>query len=276
MPLIASAQPSANPETIQVSNRYLELASELDYDGLRSLMADNARFSDPTGDVFGGPVSQGLIEGADLIIETQKGWGLSGVEFNPTVSFYVGEYAVHRGMYRAQFEQGAAWVEIPFVTVHHVRDGKLQERTDFGEYISSFALGDGFDENTTWTEVVADQYFQAYLDGDLDVQAALVTEEVKFQDPTAQVFGPPSGGLFESSEILIERRSKIYESISDLSFDIESNFYANHHAVYTGHVQYTAGQGLTFRQPAIIVIEVRDGVVTRQWDFVDYTIGPLP
>ena len=272
--LSVSAQPSAPEETARTSNLYLELASSLNYDSLRAIMADDAQFFDPTGDVFNGPVSQGVITGADRIVRIQRGWGLTGVEFTPAVSFYVGEYAVHRGTYKAQFQNAANWTEIPFVTIHHVKDGKIQERTDFGEYINSFSLGGAFDENTMWTEVVADQYLQAYFDGDLQVQRELSSEDIIFQDPTAQVFGPPSGQLFEGAEELMTRRAQIYEVISDFGFDVESSFYANHHAVYMGYAKYTIS-GSSYRQPAVFVVEVRDQKVTRHWDFVDYTVGPV-
>ena len=39
-----------------------------------------------------------------------------------------------------------------------------------------------------------------------------------------------------------------------------------------GRLRYATG-GLLHDQMAIIFLEVRDGKVVRQWDFVDYTAG---
>jgi len=258
--------------TQEVSLRYLELDAALDYEALRGVMADDMTFQDPTGNVFDGQAAGILVEGADQIIQTQRSWGLVGVEFEPVHSFYVGQYAVHRGTYVAQFSAGAPGVRIPFITVHRVQNGKVSERRDFGEYIQSFGLGDGFDEATTWTEVIADQYLDAYTSADVSTQQVLMADEVIFQDVTAKVFGPPSGQLFEGKEALLARRTQIYEGVSDFSFDVENSFYANHHAVYVGRVNYTVSSG-SYRQPAIFVIEVKDQQVTRHWDFVDYTVG---
>lgn len=261
--------------TEQTSLRYLELDNALAFDSVRTLMAPDMTFWDPTGNVFASEWSGVEIKGADAFLDIQQGWELEEVQFVPEVSFFVGEYALHRGTYSARFTGSSDWAHIPFVTVHRVKDGKLAQRLDFGEYIQSFGLGDRFDENTSWTEVVADQYLDAYTGGDIETQAVLMADDVVFQDPTAQVFGPPSGQLFEGKEALLERRTQIYQNVSDFAFDVSSKFYANHHAVYMGHVVYTAG-GRTYRQPAVFVIEVRNHQVTRHWDFVDYTVGPNP
>lgn len=266
---LASAQ-----TTEEVSLKYLGWDAQMLSDSLRTVLDDNFSFSDPTGEVFETGSSGMAVTGAEAFLELQAGWGLAEVQFDPDVSFYVGEYALHRGTYRARFSGSDTFTEIPFITVHRVQEGLLTERTDFGEYIQSFQLGSGFDENTTWTEIIADQYLAAYTGGDVRSQHVLMSEEVVFQDPTAQVFGPPSGQLFLGKGSLLSRREQIYQNIGDFSLDVASSFYANHHAVYMGHVEYTAN-GSHYRQPAVVVIEVRDQLVTRHWDFVDYSVGAV-
>ncbi len=269
LPLVAHAQ-----STKQVSMQYLEWDAALMADSARTLLADDFSFHDPTGEVFQTGSSGMAVTGAEAFLALQAGWGLAEVEFDPEESFYVGEYALHRGTYRARFAGGENWTDIPFITIHRVRNGLLTERLDFGEYIQSFGLGDGFDDSTTWTEIVADQYLSAYTGADLDTQNVLMADDVVFQDPTAQVFGPPSGQLFEGKDSLLARRAQIYENVGAFSMDVASSFYANHHAVYIGHVEYSAG-GSDYRQPAVFVVEVRDQLVTRHWDFVDYSVGAL-
>ncbi len=270
----AHSQNTVKEETQTVSERYLELDSGLRYDDLGDLYSETTSFFDPTGEVFQGPVSQGVIRGGSVVLALQRSWGLSAVKFEPKVSFYVGEYALHRGTYHTQIQNSESWYDIPFVTVHRVKGGKVEERTDFGEYVESFSLGDGFDANTMSSRDVADRYLKAYLDADLELQAELMAADVNFQDPTSRVFGPQSGQLFENAEQLLARRGQMYENITEFDFLIEDRFTANHHSVYMGTVTYTVASGLSFAQPAVFVIEVREGKVTRHWDFVDYSIGP--
>ena len=121
---------------------------------------------------------------------------------------------------------------------------------------------------------MAGEYLQAYLDEDLDTQRRLMAADVTFQDPTSKVFGPPSGELYEGAIKLLERRAQIYASISNFDFEVEKRFIANHHAVYMGYALYQVASGARYKQPAVFVIEVRDGKVSRHWDYVDYTVGP--
>jgi ketosteroid isomerase-like protein len=153
-------------------------------------------------------------------------------------------------------------------------DGHITERTDFGEYIESFGLGKRFQQTTEDTRQTAMLYLRAYLGGDLDTQEALVASDVIFQDPTSKIYGPPSGEVYRGREALIARRRQIYESITGFDLQIDESFVANHHAVYMGTVTYTVGENAHYAQPAVFVLEVRDGKVVRHWDFVDYTVGP--
>jgi len=264
---------SAQETTRAVSLQYLAFDSDTNYTGMADILAEDMVFSDPTGDVFNGPVSKGPVHGAKAVLQVMRGWGLGEVRFEPDVSFFVGEYALHRGTYNVRYAAAPTWYQIPFVTIHRVRDGKMIERTDFGEYIESFGLGTTFDSNTRSTQEIAQRYLQAYLDADLSTQEKLMADAVQFQDPTSQVFGPPSGQLFDSESSLLARREQVFANVSDFSFAIESTFAANHHAVYQGEITYKAG-GRSYVQPAVFVIEVRNGLVIRHWDYVDYTVGP--
>ena len=208
-------------------------------------------------------------------VAMQKGWGLAEQSFDVRASFVVGEYALRRGTLTVRYMNSETRLPVPFVTIHRVVDGRVAERVDFGEYVESFGMGDGFDDNTASTKQVADRYLRAYLDADLETQAELAAPEIQFQDPTSQVFGPPAGELYKGSEELIRRRKQIYEGIVEFDLEVAESFVANHHAVYMGTTTYTTANGMSFRQPAVFVIEVKDGKVTRQWDFVDYSVGPI-
>lgn len=268
------AQNAATEITRTVSQRYLDLDTSLQFDTLAEVYAPDAQFFDPTGEVFPGAVSQGIIRGAQTIIELQKSWGLTGVTFDIDASFYVGEYALHRGTYNTQFSGSDAWTPIPFITVHRVQNERVTERLDFGEYIQSFGLGNRFDAATEATRSVAETYLRAYLDRDFDTQTKLAADDIQFQDPTSKIFGPPMGEVFQGAETLIDRRKQVFQNIQAFDLEVEKSFVANHHAVYMGTTTYTLASGQRYAQPAVFVIEVRDGKVTRHWDFVDYTVGP--
>jgi ketosteroid isomerase-like protein len=265
----------AQQSTRSVTDRYIELTFSQQYDALLDLYAADASFHDPTGDVFRGPVAEGPVQGADAIVSMQKGWGLAETVFDVQASFTVGEYSLYRGTLNTRYEGADSWTAIPFVTVLRVVEGRILERTDFGEYVESFALGSGFQANTDATNKIASQYLRAYLDGDVNTQAALASVDIIFQDPTSRVYGPPSGELYQGLDVLIARRNQIYESVSDFDFEVAESFVANHHAVFMGTTTYTLRAGQRFAQPAVFVVEVRDGKVTRHWDFVDYTVGPI-
>jgi len=267
------AQESVSTPT--VTNAYVELTFEQKYDELLDVYAPDAVFFDPTGDVFQGRVSEGPIQGAEQIIALQKSWGITSSWFDVKAAFSVGEYALYRGTLTVSFESSDSETAIPFLTVLRAQDGHITERTDFGEYIKSFGLGDGFDSNTESTRDIAGRYLQAYLDADTKTQEELLADDVQFQDPTSKVFGPPSGELYRGADDLVKRRKQIYSNIQTFGMEVEESFVANHHAVYIGAVNYTLNSGTAFKQPAVIVIEVQDGRVTRHWDFVDYTVAPV-
>ena len=263
------------PDTRTVTHAYVQLSFEQRYDDLLDVYAEDAVFFDPTGDVFEGRVAEGPVQGAEQIIALQKSWGITTSWFDIQAMFTVGEYSLYRGILTVAFEGSDAETAIPFITVLRATDGRVTERLDFGEYIQSFGLGDKFDENTESTQEIADRYLHAYLQKDIEAQAELVASDVTYQDPTSKVFGPPSGELYEGAERLMDRRRQIYANLVDFELEVEQSFVANHHAVYMGTVRYSVKRGTSFAQPAVIVIEVRDGLVTRQWDFVDYTVGPV-
>ena len=273
--LSAGAVSAQAPSTRDVTDRYLELTFSQRYDDLLDVYAPDAVFHDPTGDVFNGPVAQGPIVGAERIVAVQKGWGLAETEFDIDTSFTVGEYSLYRGTLNTRYSGSSAWTAFPFLTVLRVVDGRVLERTDFGEYVTAFGLAPRFADATRATKDVADRYLRAYLDGDVDAQVALASADVMFQDPTSQVYGPPSGELYEGVAVLEERRRQVFENVQDFDLQVTESFAQNHHAVYMGTTSYTLSSGHRFAQPAVFVIEVREGAVTRQWDFVDYSVGPL-
>lgn len=261
--------------TRAVADRYLALTFNQEYDALLDVYAEDATFFDPTGEVFAGPVADGPLQGADAIVALQKSWGLQGSEFDVDTSFSVGEYSLHRGSLRVRYDAAGPWTEFPFVTVLRVRSGRVIERTDFGAYVESFHLGERFRDAADETRTVAAEYLRAYLDADLDAQRRLLAPDARFQDPTAQVYGPNSGQPLIGADQILRKRAQTFQNVTDFDLDVSASFVSYHHAVYMGTTKYTLRNGARYEQPAIFVIEVRDGHVTRHWDFVDYSVGPM-
>lgn len=262
-------------QTRAVAERYLGLTFSQEYDALLDIYSDDAVFFDPTADVFQGPVAEGPVVGAAEIVALQKSWGLQRTDFEIDVSFAVGEYSLSRGSLRVRYDEAGPSIEFPFLTVLRVVDGRVKERTDFAEYIGAFNVGDGFDEATELTEVVAHEYLEAYLRADLEAQGQLLSPDAVFQDPTAQVYGANSGQPLSGAETILRRRAQTFQNVTDFDLRVSQSFVGNHHAVFMGTTSYTLRNGARFEQPAVFVVEVRDGHVTRHWDFVDYSAGPV-
>ncbi len=257
-----------------VAERYLELSFGRQYDALLELYAPDAVFSDPTAEVFEDPEVAGPVVGASAIVALQKGWGLDRVDFQEDEGFTVGQYSVHRGTLNVGYAGSDVDVALPFATVLRVVDGRIAERIDHAEYVESFGL-DGFGDATAATRRVAERYLQAYLDADLEVQRELLAPDVDFQDPTAQVYGPGSGQPIRGADALLARRARTFANVTDFGLDVETSFVSAHHAVFMGTTRYTLAGGQRFAQPAVFVVEVRDGKVTAHRDYVDYSRGPV-
>lgn len=273
--LVAPAPGRGQQSTADVAARYLELTLSQRYDELLPIYSADAVFFDPTGDVFQGRVAGGPVVGADSIVALQQSWGILASEFDVTRKFAVGGYAVYNGVFRVRYAESDPWIRIPFVTVLRVEGGRVSQRTDFGEYIESFGLGDRFAANTSATRDVAARYLEAYLGADFDTQASLLAGDAVFQDPTAQVYGPNSGQPLNGREAILGRRRQTFQNVKDFDLEIAESFVANHHAVFIGTTRYTLANGARYEQPAVFVVEVRNGRVTRHWDFVDYSVGPV-
>ena len=271
--LLAPAAVAGQQATSEVAARYLELTLSRQYDALRDVYSADAVFRDPTADVFPGPLAEGPVSGAESIIALQKSWGLASAGFDVARRFTVGRLALYQGVFKVRYAEADAWTDIPFVTVLRVENGRVSGRTDFGAYVAAFGMDSRFARNTTTTRDVAARYLQAYLDADFGEQAALLAPNAEFQDETAQVYGPGSGQLLSGRDEILRRRRVTFQNVTGFDLEVAESFATNHHAVFIGTTRYTLGNGAHYEQPAVFVVEVRDGQVTRHWDFVDYTVG---
>lgn len=135
----------------------------------------------------------------------QKSWGLVESHWGVDTTFTMGQYNLRRGVLTVRYQGSDQLIPIPLVTVLRVVNGRIAERTDFGDYLTPFGVPD-LDQTTATTRDVAGRYLRAYLGGDVDTQTALAADDIQFQDPTSKVSGPPSGELYEGVTLELEAR----------------------------------------------------------------------
>jgi ketosteroid isomerase-like protein len=265
--------------TQAVASKYLELTFAQRYDDLRGLYADDVYFVDPTGDVWGGTLASG-VRGADQVIALQKSWGLTSSAFLVDDQFVSGEYALFRGTLSWTTVSAPDGVTTDFVTLLRVKDGKVVERHDYGNYAAIHAGTDPAFQaaNTAAAKRVGERYLQAYLDQRHSDMLAMYGPAPSFQDPTAAVFGLESGALYRGTEAIAAMLARAFQPISQFTFDFEDAWFSNRHAVFGGTIRYTldgAALGtptdVTFENSAVFVVTVQDGAVVAHRDYVDYS-----
>lgn len=266
---------SANPSTSDISANYLQKDFALKFDELDKLYADDVLFSDPTGDVFGPPLADGPVISKDKVIAMQKSWGVSKMEFTESMAFSVGEYSVHFGDLAVQYQGSQDKPTFPFATIHRVKDKKIKERHDFGGYVDHLIGSPELTRKSEATLKTAKIMLRAYLSGDLETQNMLLADNTWFRDPTAEIWGVEFAQPIASKTDLLARRKDMYTRVNDFSFNVTKEFSSNNHAVFVGDISYTLNNKQKYNQKAIMVFEVNDGLITKHWDFVDYSVGEL-
>lgn len=260
--------------THDISEQYQTINLSLQHDNLSQVYAENIMFFDPTGDVFGPPFSLGPVAGRDTVIAMQKSWQIKEMDFEQQQYFTVGEYAVRNGNLAVKFGGSDQKIAFPFVTIHRVIDGKIAERHDFGAYVGKLAGGKVLQDKSVQTLSIAKTMLAAYLNEDIETQNNLLSSNTWFHDPTAEIYGGEFLQPIQGAKKLIDRRQTMYEKIDDFTFDVTREFASNNHAVFSGTLKYVYDDKYLYEQQAIIVFEVKDQLITRHWDFVDYSTNP--
>lgn len=266
---------SANSTTSDISTHYLQTDLSLKFDELNNLYAQDIVFSDPTGDVFGAPLADGPVIGKDKVIAMQQYWELSSMAFAKSMMFSVGEYSVHFGDLTVQYQGSQHKPRFPFATIHRVKNNKIIERHDFGGYVGHLIGSPELTARSEATLKVAKTMLQAYLNGSIETQKTLLADNTWFHDPTAEIWGGKFTQPIANKTELLARRKDMYTRISNFSFNVTSEFSSNNHAVFVGDISYTFNNKQKYNQQAIMVFEVKDGLITKQWDFVDYSVGAI-
>ena len=265
-PQVSDAQ-SAN-----IAREYVELnfrARKLEQAAAK--LAEDAFFIDPTGEVFGGPLSKGL-RGRAQILKLQQSLGVVDTSFDTAGEFSAGEYAVFAGHLSFGYQAGGRFEDVPFITILRVADGFVQERHDYGDYsplvpqapASDAVLKQGRD------------YVKTYVARDFEALAKLQTEDCTFQDPTAVMLG--AGREQRGPEAIRANFERAFTGCQKFEYEPTFEFAFGRYAVFAGTCRYAfPGRALgvqvesaEFELPLIVVLETKDGRVASHKDYADY------
>ena len=138
-PEVALSQESPSP--FEIAESYLDALCALDFVTVRTPLASDATFRDPTGDALAG--TEISYRGRDAIISGFEASAptLRNAGFEVRSGFDSGEYVVLNLIYRFEVN-GEAFagpearipVAMPAVTILRIVNGRVQEHLDHGDY----------------------------------------------------------------------------------------------------------------------------------------------
>ena len=135
-----NAQPrfaEISESTRSVAQPYFEAYVARQWDGLEPLLAETGMFTDPTAEPLFGKVE--WIGKAAVMKNFREGYAaIKDMRFNQTRTFFSGEHAVFEGTldWTLVLDDGREVVTLgmPFLTLLHVREGRVQEHRDLADY----------------------------------------------------------------------------------------------------------------------------------------------
>jgi len=271
--LMAQDGKEVAPDTAEIAKAYIEANFQRrDLERAGPLLAEDALFVDPTGEVFGGPLATG-VRGRAAILDLQRSWGLAGSSFDVLHEFVAGEYAVQAGKLSVRYTGGSSFEDVPFATLLRVRGGEVVERRDYGDYRQLVKAP----EVEAELEQVANAYLDAYVGRRFAEVEALQAEGVVFQDPPGAMIG--AGQRFEGRAAVRTNFERSFQGSLSFAFEPEYSFFFQHHAVFAGTCRFAfegAALGLDveraeFEIALLVALEIRDGAVVEHRDYADYT-----
>ncbi len=263
-----TAEPSA---VARVADRYRATMKANDMPAMGKLLASDAWFIDPTTEVYGMALAQGL-RGREAILAEHLSWGISGMTWQPLLRFESGHYDILFSSARA--DAGPAF---PFLNILHIEGGQVIERFDYADYkafTSRLEAGEVEAEVQT-THDVARRYVAAYA-RDMDAMQGLLATDAVFRDPTAELLEPGMGaepmvGVAAIGDWFRRSRARL----DSFELEVEDAFFSTHHAVFITHARARPADGevevgvaaAPHETPLLIVLEVRNGKVVHHQDF---------
>jgi len=136
----AGASDAGNPR--DVAEAYLAADERQDYEAMRVIYADDARFIDPTS--FAIPLVTPPINwlGADAIIAGISSWGVDRLSYEIDRSYEASNAVIFDGSTIVTYvsELGERQFNYPIITIITVQDGKVVEHRDYTDFAGALEL----------------------------------------------------------------------------------------------------------------------------------------
>ncbi len=274
-PAVAQDSP-ADRSVESIAHEYIQLTfQDRDLVAASELLAEDVRFSDPTGAVFGGPLAEG-ITGRQAVLDLQQRWAIEESAFNVESSFTSGDYACFAGTLDYQTKGQPAVKGIPFATILTFEGHAIVERLDLGDYTMVAAGGVVPERHLKRT---GQAYLDAYLGMKMDEMAAMLADDAVYADPTAVPLG--GEGPYEGRDAIIEAFRGAFGVVMSLTFDPVRTIAFQHHVVFAGTCGYSLkGSALGVDQetvqftdvPLFVVLRIEGGKVVVHTDYSDYDV----
>jgi ketosteroid isomerase-like protein len=272
---------AAERDTRRLAELHIEQAISRDYDAMTELLSPDFVFIDPTADVYLDTPTAAAVEGIHgraAALALMRSWELPRMEFERLHTFYSGQHGVFWG--RIRFLDSADTAPFPVVFIVTVRDGRVVERRDYGDYVGLTRRLQAQSEITDAEHQLAETaqaYWKAYGERRFDLWSGLHTPDAIFQDETMSVFGPAASGVQAGSAAIVLWFDGALNAESSLSAALEplDVLYSPHHAVMFASFFYRqAGAALgvdlpelSFEVPIVVALTIQDGKVTEHRDF---------
>ena len=259
-----SGQTPENRQIQEVTQRYLNLTfgEQRDLDQILPLLADDFFFVDPTSDALGAESqsAKGVV-GAKNFVAHERNWGLDTVSFDSDKEVVIGNSVLHLGHIGWTAKGSPPVNGIPFATLLQVRDGKLVERRDYGDYDLFIP---NMEQKSQGTENTASEYVEAYRTGSADTLADFLSDDSMLS--TQSTLNADSTSHKQGRKAILQFVKDKFETTKELELEFELAFCSGRHAFYTGTSNYLSGQEL-LQADHWMVITIDDGVVIehREW-----------
>jgi limonene-1,2-epoxide hydrolase len=261
-----------------VAQRYMDLTLTGRLEEAGALYATDLFFIDPTTDVFDFELAMG-VEGPEAAIEVQRSWGIDHMEQAEIRRFVSGEHAVFYGPLTVTYRSGSTSGPLPFVTILRVRNGLIQERTDFGDYVGYTGRLDRGEVGAAGGAKArtARAYMQAYSDMRVESWHDLYGSSPVFQDPTLAAFGNGGDAVQTGADAIIAWFIENMQSQLAFELSIEDQFYTPSHAVFLTTVRSVVdGASMGGRDgpvealvPMVTALTFEDGKIVGHRDYWD-------
>ncbi len=131
----------------------------------------------------------------------------------------------------------------------------------------------GFDDSTTATAAVVQRYIDAYFAHRIDDLAAIMHQDITFEDPTAAFLF--SGGRIAGRENVVANFRLMYQNVLRMTPTYIRTIVSSNTAVFELSLDWdfisVRGNTIHIITPLVVILSVQGGAVIEHRDYGDYT-----